>query len=268
MRLSIVTIGSEGDTRPLAALCRGLLDRGHEVQLFADESTLSAPRAAGVPSESLQGDIKSILPVGDPRQKFRLSEALRVGRNLKEFIAQHSAAWLRAVGAHATGSDAVLFSSLALNIGLTLSEALRKPCMGLMFQPFAPTRAFSFPGMPPLKLPGWANLWTYRIMQRQMRKLFGAKARIGYDFPVLCGLSRELVTRPDDWPKDHIICGHWYNGQVNWQPPSDLVDFIGDTPPFYAGFGSPSAFLRAEALQALIDGVAGRRVVFSPGWSR
>ena len=33
LRLSVVTVGSEGDTRPLAALCRGLLDRGHEVRL-------------------------------------------------------------------------------------------------------------------------------------------------------------------------------------------------------------------------------------------
>jgi UDP:flavonoid glycosyltransferase YjiC (YdhE family) len=54
---------------------------------------------------------------------------------------------------------------------------------------------------------------------------------------------------------------------ADWQPPRDLLDFIGDEPPIYAGFGSPSAFVRAKALQALIDAVAGRRVVFSPGWS-
>lgn len=268
LRVSMVTVGSEGDTRPLAALCRGLLNRGHEVRLFADESTLSMPRALGVPCEPLQGDIKSILPMGDPREKFRVSEALRVGRNLRDFIAKHEAAWLRAVGGYAAKSDAVLFSSLALNIGLTLREGLRKPSMGLMFQPFAPTRAFCAPGMPPMKLPGWANLLTYKLMRQQMRRLFGANLRLKYDFPVLCGISRALVTRPVDWPEDHIICGHWCNPSLDWQPPPDLLDFIGDTPPLYAGFGSPSAFIRAEALKALIDGVDGRRVVFSPGWSR
>jgi sterol 3beta-glucosyltransferase len=281
LRLSVVTIGSEGDTRPLAALCRELLDRGHEVKLFADESTLGAPRALGVPSEALPGDIKSILPIGDPREKFRISEALRVGKSLKGFVAKHSAAWLRAVAAHAACSDAICFSSLALSIGLTLREELRKPAVGLMFQPFAPTRTFCSPGMPPTKLPGWANVLTHKFMHRQLwgllgesaskaqREVFGttAKVRLTYDFPVLCGISKELVTRPADWPEDHVICGHWCNQKLDWQPPQDLIEFIGDERPFSAGFGSPSAFVRAEALNALVDAVAGRRVVFSPGWS-
>jgi sterol 3beta-glucosyltransferase len=281
MRLTVVTVGSEGDTRPLAALCRGLLDRGHELKVFADASTLSAPRSLGVPSEPLQGDIKSILPIGDPRRPFRISDALRVGRNLKEFVAQHSNSWLRAAAEHAKDSDAICFSSLAVGIGVTLRDELRKPAIGLMFQPFAPTREFCAPGIAPIRLPGWANLLTHRFMHRQLmgllaestsnarREVFGttAKARLDYDFPVLCGVSKELVARPADWPQDHVICGHWSHQNDDWQPPLDLVTFIGNDRPLYAGFGSPSAFVRVEALNALIDAVAGRRVVFSPGWS-
>jgi hypothetical protein len=281
LRLTVVTVGSEGDTRPLAALCHGLLDRGHEVKLFADHSTLAGPRALGVPSEALQGNIKSILPIGDPREKFRVAEALRVGKNLKEFITCNSASWLRAVGEHAAHSDAILFSSLALGIALTLREELRKTAMGLSFQPFAPTRAFCSPAMPPITLPGWLNLWTHKFMHRQLwglcaegastarREVFGTMltARPVYDFPVLCGISKELLTRPEDWPEDHVICGHWCQQKVDWKPPQDLIDFIGAEPPIYAGFGSPSAFVRCEALNALVDAVAGRRVIFSPGWS-
>jgi sterol 3beta-glucosyltransferase len=265
LRLSVVTVGSEGDTRPLAALCRGLLDHGHEVKLFGDDANLTVPRTLGVPCEALQGSIKSILPIGDPRQKFRVAEALRVGTNLKAFIANNSASWLRAVGDHAARSEAILFSSLALGIGVTLRDELQKSAVGLMFQPFAPTRAFCSPGMPPIKLPGWLNLWTHKLMHRQLWGLF-AKRPI-YDFPVLCGVSKELVARPADWPEDHFICGHWYRQMSDWHAPQDLIDFIGDDPPIYAGFGSPSAFVRVEALNALIAGVAGRRVVFSPGWS-
>ena len=282
MRFSVVTVGSEGDTRPLAALCRGLLDRGHEVKLFADDSTLTLPRTLGVPCEALQGDIKSILPIADPRQKLRFSELMRIGKDLKAFIANNSASWLREVGEHAGRSDTILFSSLALSIGLTLREELRKTAVGLAFQPGAPTREFCSPGLPPMKLPGWLNLWTHRLMQRQWWSFFAEsapKARLEvfgtkvtkrpvFDFPMLFGISRELVAQPADWPADHIICGHWYSPMTDWQPPSDLLDFIGDEPPIYAGFGSPSAFVRAKALQALIDAVAGRRVVFSPGWSQ
>jgi hypothetical protein len=60
MRFSVITCGSEGDTRPLAALCRGLLDRGHDVKLFADEATLTLPRMLEVPCEPLQGDISPL----------------------------------------------------------------------------------------------------------------------------------------------------------------------------------------------------------------
>jgi UDP:flavonoid glycosyltransferase YjiC (YdhE family) len=112
VRFSVVTFGSEGDTRPLAALCRALMDRGHEVKLFADASTLTLPRALGVPSDALDGDVKSILPIADPRQKLRFSEIVRVAKNLKAIVADNSAAWRRAVGEHAARSDAILFSSL------------------------------------------------------------------------------------------------------------------------------------------------------------
>jgi sterol 3beta-glucosyltransferase len=282
MRFSVVTGGSEGDTRPLAALCRGLLDHGHEVKLFADHSTLTLPRTLGVPCEALQGDVRSILPSADPRQKLRFSEVMRVAKDLKALVANHSASWLRVVGEHAARSDAILFSSLAVGIGLTLREELRKPAAGLLFQPIAPTREFCSTAVPPIKLPGWLNLWTYKLLQLQMHSLFGdsasrarrevfgtttLKKRPVHDFPVLYCISKELVAQPADWPADHIICGHWYMPMPDWQPPDDLLDFIGDEPPIYAGFGSPSAFVRARTLQALVDAVAGRRVVFSPGWS-
>jgi UDP:flavonoid glycosyltransferase YjiC (YdhE family) len=282
VRFSVVTVGSEGDTRPLAALCRELLDRGHDLKLFADRSTLSLPGALGVPCEALQGDVKSIMPIADLRQKLRFADLMRIGKSLKALIADNSAAWLRTVGAHATRSDAILFSSLALGIGLTLREELRKTTVGLAFQPGgAPTREFSAPGLPPLKLPGFANAWSHRLAMRQLwsffarsapearREVFGTAAtkRPAFDFPMLYGVSKELVAQPADWPADHVICGHWFAAMADWQPPRDLADFIAAEPPLYAGFGSPSAFVRAPALKALVDAVAGRRVVFSPGWS-
>ena len=36
MRLLALTYGTEGDTRPLAMLCHGLIGAGHEVTLLVD----------------------------------------------------------------------------------------------------------------------------------------------------------------------------------------------------------------------------------------
>jgi hypothetical protein len=283
MRISVITSGSEGDTRPLASLCRGLLDRDHQVKLFADDSTLTLPRTLDVPCEALQGNVKSIVPIGDPQQKLQFRDLLRIGKDLKAFIADNSTAWLRAVSEHAARSDAILFSSLALSVGIILREELGKTGVQLAFQPgMSPTREFPVLDLAPWQLPGWLNLWTHRLMRRQMWSLFDAGAcrarrevfgttvtgRPVIDFPVLYGVSRELVAQPADWPADHLICGHWCSRASGWKPPQELLDFIGDEPPMYIGFGSASGFVRTPILNALIDAVAGARAVFSPGWSR
>ena len=65
MKLVIATYGTEGDTRPLAALGRALIDAGHDVRLLADAATLGSAVALGVPSASLSGDIRgAIAPDG------------------------------------------------------------------------------------------------------------------------------------------------------------------------------------------------------------
>jgi hypothetical protein len=257
------------------------LDHDHEVNLFAARSTLAFPQALAVPCKALQGDFRSIMPSGDLGQRSSISQQMRaLGQDVKGFIADNSAAWLRAVGEDATRSDAILFSGLALGIGSILREELHKTTVRLAFQPLTPTREFCATGLPALPLPGWLNLWTYRLIDYQLQSLFAAssqRARLEVfgtrggaqpvgDVPTFYGMSNELVARPADWPQDHIVCGQWLNAMTEWQPPQDLLDFLGDEPPLYVGFGSVSAYVSGTMLKAIIEAVAGRRVVFSPGW--
>ena len=58
MKLVVVTYGTDGDTRPLAALCRALIDAGHTAHLLADGGTLACAEALGVPATGLPGDIR------------------------------------------------------------------------------------------------------------------------------------------------------------------------------------------------------------------
>ena len=57
MRLLALTYGTEGDTRPLAMLCHGLISAGHAVTLLADGGTLGSAQALDVPHAALEGDI-------------------------------------------------------------------------------------------------------------------------------------------------------------------------------------------------------------------
>ena len=70
MRLTVATYGSEGDTRPFVALCRGLVDAGHDVKLFAEQSSVHIAHAHGIAVEPLAGDIKATLPLDNPAQEL------------------------------------------------------------------------------------------------------------------------------------------------------------------------------------------------------
>jgi hypothetical protein len=61
MKFIVATYGTEGDARPFAALCRGLMDAGHEAQLLADAATLGSAQSLGVPTTALAGDIRGTL---------------------------------------------------------------------------------------------------------------------------------------------------------------------------------------------------------------
>src|SRR5262245_30916973 len=45
MKFVVATYGTEGDARPFAALCRGLMEAGHEARLLADAATLGSAQA-------------------------------------------------------------------------------------------------------------------------------------------------------------------------------------------------------------------------------
>jgi sterol 3beta-glucosyltransferase len=283
MRFTVITYGSEGDTRPLVALCRGLMDAGHEVRLFAEQSTISSAHSYGMPVQVLPGDIRSTLPLENPSKELRSGDLWKSIQDGLRAVKSNTGPWMSTVVDHARVSDAILFSGLAVLVGHTIAQELKKPGIALWLQPWSPTRKFACPLLPPVKLPGWINLLSYRAGQAFMvhsygkatesarKEVFGHSAgeKIKLEFPMLYGFSRHLVPAPKDWPADHQVCGYWALPPIEWQPPSALVDFLSaGPPPIYVGFGSVSSFIRQKGLNNIASAVAGRRALFCPGWSR
>jgi UDP:flavonoid glycosyltransferase YjiC (YdhE family) len=283
MKFAIATYGTEGDVRPLAALCRTLIDAGHEATLLADGATLGHARALGVPARALSGDIKGTL---DPSAAISqvVGKANDLGSTAQALagIANANAhAWLKEIAEAGEGCDALVVSALASFAGLSAAEHLGIPCVGASFIPISPTSAFASPFLPP-RVPRMFNRLSHTfvnaLLWRAFRKatndarasVFGMppRRRNWTTHPMLYGVSPSLVPTPSDWPQTTRICGQWLLPAGPWSPPDALAAFLAaGEAPVYVGFGSMVGFDRPALLKEVIAAVGGRRALFYPGWS-
>jgi sterol 3beta-glucosyltransferase len=284
MRFAVVTYGTEGDTRPLAVLCRALMDAGHEARILADIATLEFADALGVPTTALGGDIRKALMRGAALADTvkRPGGFTSTARTLASIANANTEVWMRQVAAASIGCDAILVSGLAAFVGLSVAEALGIRAIGAGFIPITPTQEFATPFLRPGMMPRWLNRTSHRfvngVLWRAFRKSTNSaratvcglapRHNVWTEHPMLYGVSRHLVPSPRDWPGNAWVCGQWTQPSTDWIPPEALSDFLGaGEPPIYVGFGSMTGFNRQRWLSELVAGLAGRRVLFYPGWS-
>jgi UDP:flavonoid glycosyltransferase YjiC (YdhE family) len=293
MKFTVATYGTEGDTRPLAALCRALIDAGHEASLLADAATLHAARALGVPCAALSGDIRQALA---PDEALGAIVGQRHGvqataKALAAIANANTAAWMREVSAAAEGSDALIVSALASFVGLSVAEQLRIPAIGASMIPITPTRAFASPFLRPGVVPQYLNRASHTFVNNMIWRAFrratnaarvevcslAPRRRNWTDHPMLYGVSRTLLPQPADWPEQALVCGQWAPSaglggpkglDADWTPLAKLQAFLeAGEPPIYVGFGSMAGFDRERLMQAVTEAIGGLRALFYPGWS-
>lgn len=278
MKLVALTYGTEGDTRPIAVLCRALMDAGHAVELLADAGTLGSARRLGVPHAALSGDVKEDL-------KALVSEGKGVNATvagLARIANAQAQSWMQQTAEAASDCDGIVVSGLAAFVGLSVAERFRIPLIGAGMIPISPTRAFASPFLPPGKLPAILNrpshhlvnwmLWLSfrKATNRARKRVLGLGPRHGLwtGHPMLYGVSPELLPAPRDWPANAALCGQWLEPADSWHPPPELQAFLeAGEPPVYLGFGSMVGFDRETLWRDLARALAGRRVLVNPGWA-
>ncbi len=228
MRLLAITCGTEGDTRPIAVLCRALIDAGHEVRLLADRSTLHAADALGVPAQPLGGDIRGVDEGGrtergngdrrhgpdargpvargpDARgpasgtigsviaQAGRPNAALRA---LADIANPQAAGWLRAALAAGQGCDALLVSGLTAFVGLSAAEKLRVPAIGVAMIPITPTGKFPSPFVS-WRVPRPLNRLSHDLVNGLMWRAFRDRTNAARaEVAALPGRQRQWTEQP------------------------------------------------------------------------
>jgi sterol 3beta-glucosyltransferase len=284
VRVVAVTYGTEGDTRPIAALCRALLDAGHEALLFADRSALGSAHVLGVPAQALAGDIKAALHSTEGLSKLvrRGSRFTDTARALAELANDNTEEWMRDIAAAGKECDAIILSGLAAFAGLSVAEYLGVRAIGAGLIPITPTREFPSPFLRPGLLPRWLNYRSHTFVNATLWRAFrtatnAARTRVcglpprkavWTDHPILYGISPNLLPRPADWPSHAHLCGQWLPQAGAWSPPPALESFLAaGERPIYVGFGSMAGFDQQGLLAEVVAAVAGRRALFYPGWS-
>jgi len=283
LRLVALTFGTEGDSRPMVALCRGLRDAGHDVVLLCEQAGQAYAAECGVPFVALAGDMAQALQSASAGFLRSGGEVTHTAKALAEIARANTTAWMRATLEHAARADAIIAAGLAIYVGLSCAEHLRIRAIGAGLQPVMPTRAFASPFLPPWRLPGWANVLSHRLVLGLMWRAFRGAVNDGrrevtkqkprraeFDgYPIVCGISPVLVPQPRDWPGRFVIAGHWWLPHADaWTPPPALTAFLkaGDAP-VYIGFGSMVGFDRERLRALVLDALDGRRALLFAGWS-
>jgi sterol 3beta-glucosyltransferase len=288
MRITLMTIGTRGDTEPFVALAVRLIHEGHVVTLAA------RPDFAGLAAEYGV----DFAPLGNPYEPFitgaasasaigsgsHLLTQFRYGLKQRDYVLDHLHDDARRA---AQGSDAIIHK-YPWTVGRTIAEKLGIPSAAVMLFPLAPTRAFPsflvgrgvnrgrvinrlvWEGADALT---WQGLrWDDNKLRRQlgMRPL---PMRGPHDHtPVLCAFSPAVVPRPADWPARMQLTGYWFlDPPPGWQPPADLLQFLNDgPPPVSIGFGSMPSADRDATLAVVLQALESsrQRAVLLSGWAR
>ena len=282
MKLVAMTCGTKGDTRPMAALCRALMDAGHELTLLADGGALDDARDLGVPIAALAGDVRAAVSAVISSAVAGKNDLTGNARTLARIANENADAWMYRVLEVAAGTDGLIVAGLAAFIGYSAAEKLGVPVIGAGMIPLNATSAFPSPFVSPRSMPRWLNRFSYRLVDEALwRRAFrkstdAARAKVGLPagrkiwsgHPMLYGISPTLLPRPADWPSNAWLCGQWVRPVREWDAPQSLQDFLsaGDAP-IYVGFGSMVGFDLRALLDVVVAAVEGQRALFYPGWS-
>lgn len=292
MNITIIALGSRGDTQPYVALALGLQRAGHSVRLCAGDNFQEFVTGYGI----------DFLPIGVDIQHFintRIPQVLESGRNIMSAIRQMSEEGTAAadimwknVQIACEGCDVICANILGIGAAC-IAQQRHLPCFLLHTMPLiGRTRTVA-----PIflsqrwKLGGSLNLLLHDMtegllkqMLRQPINQWRAAAGVpplprggwrfdslpGLTVPMLYAYSVAIVPRPADWLPHWQATGYWFlDAPPTWQPSADLVNFLeaGD-PPVYIGFGSIANRRPEHVTRIVLDALkqTGQRGILATGW--
>lgn len=285
MKIMISTFGTHGDVQPFLALGQRLRAAGHVVAICTSASYGPTIEALGLQhawmSDTMLDLTRAMLSGSDSTLKV----IRRMGSAMRAMLEEEWRA------AQAFAPDLLVYHPKMLG-RYHIAEKLGSPLVMAIPLPFyTPTPAFPNPFFAGLRLGGWANQASFRLLSltngmysgmtnRFRRDTLGLPplrrfadllvTRAGQPIPILYPYSPHLLPTPGDFPPHVHVTGSWFlEPTTSWNPPASLEAFLGaGPPPVYVGFGSTGGRGAQRRTEVVLGALAqaGRRGVLARGW--
>ena len=296
MKIFIATYGSRGDVQPDVALGKGLKNAGHHVILGTSERFRDFVEDHGLEYGYMNDGLLAIIDTDQGRDLLEnttnIFHVIKQNIKLAKQVKPLQVALLRETWeiAKSVKPDFILYHPktgaaphIAEKLGIGCALATPIPM-------FVPTSERPFVVLPDLKLGGWYNRLSYKIIAlltgiflgkhiKDFRNDIGLAPLKKFDFlktgdgkviPVLHALSEAVLPRPADWPDSALITGYWFlDRESGWTPPQDLQTFLdAGAPPVYIGFGSMAGRNPKRLAEIVIEALqlADLRGIIATGW--
>lgn len=280
MHITFIALGSTGDVLPYIALANGLQQAGNRIRFVTFENFEELVVKRDLEFFRIHGDARLLVN----QAGASVTSLARTFASLADSYAEDL-------------SDPVLLDTdLILNqlpvglYGYDLAEKAGIPMIQLAVIPLSRTREFPSMAFPETRFPGYnrlshhlaeqaswqmmrraVNRWRQKTLGLPRLPLLGYFDRLGSpSFPMVYGISDHVMTRPADWGDGIFMSGYWFPNVTNWQPPNELVDFIGGgEPPILISFGSMPLSKARETAESVVEALSrcGRRAIVNLGWS-
>jgi UDP:flavonoid glycosyltransferase YjiC (YdhE family) len=248
MRIIIVAAGTWGDVRLNVVLGQGLRQEGYEVILVASDYFRAWIEGRGLAFIGLSVNIQALLD--GLTNSNNLIQTIRWMRKIAPTAEQMGEEIIEVI----RDGDVLLMNEAGVALANGILETKTARMILINMQPFVPTAEFS--GMLP-SLPGWIpipapayNRWAGNFVRRSQWWMMGKygnhlrtrnlglpeqtwkKHRDVLDkTPSLLLVSPHVLPRPMDWQPHHQITGYLFDEDTEWEPPQDLLDFLGGGEP-------------------------------------
>jgi sterol 3beta-glucosyltransferase len=283
--ITILCVGTRGDTQPYIALGLALEKRGEKVRIAASIGFGDLVARYGLEFHPIRVDVTNLEGNKAAQKAMKADNPLKMLLSFRK-MKSYAELMQEDLFAACRGADMVIYHPGAA-IGHFVARQMRIPCM--LASPFPMAMTGEYPSVllyGRIKTGKRLNLFSYRLLHamlwtaskgpvlRFFKRKFGyAPDHFTCPFeldPAVASISPHVFPTPSDASIRYHETGYWFLEEGRpYRPSESLADFLSaGEPPVYIGFGSAvneklSERLTKAVLDALKD--SGKRAILATG---